>query len=220
MLVSALMTLSGVRSSCDAYAVNSSWRRRDCSTGDSALSPMIRDPANMAASSTGAASASPSSSTFSRWTCSARFWPATTIAPPRRTASRRKVLAPILALSGRPLANARAPRRGGRVAQRHLALSGSNKPQQHGRAYVIIVVVILRVGTELRGVTGVDVSEPLCQPHVDLRDQAPGDVVVQDDDARPVGRGNEERGGQGHPSGRDHPRRHCRGRDPHDGTIR
>jgi len=37
--VSALITLSGVRSSCKASAVNSIWRRRDCSTGASARWP-------------------------------------------------------------------------------------------------------------------------------------------------------------------------------------
>jgi hypothetical protein len=63
--VSAAITLSGVRSSCEASAVNSSWRRRDCSTGDSARRPMISAPMKTASSSTGAASASPTLSTAS-----------------------------------------------------------------------------------------------------------------------------------------------------------
>ena len=46
--LSALITLSGVRSSCDASAVNSSCRRCDCSTGPSAFRPTVSEPRNMA----------------------------------------------------------------------------------------------------------------------------------------------------------------------------
>ncbi len=81
MLVSALITLSGVRSSCEASAVNSSWRRRDCSTGASACTPTASAPANIASSSTGATRASPSRSTAVRWSTLARLWPATSVSP-------------------------------------------------------------------------------------------------------------------------------------------
>ena len=52
------MTLSGVRSSWEASAVNSSWRRRASSTGLAALTPMSRVPKNTATRSTGPAMAS------------------------------------------------------------------------------------------------------------------------------------------------------------------
>ena len=58
---SALITLSGVRSSCEASAVNSSWRRRDCSTGASARRPTTSRPPNMASSRNGPAMISTSS---------------------------------------------------------------------------------------------------------------------------------------------------------------
>ena len=66
-LVSALITLSGVRSSCEASAVNSSCRLRDCSTGSSARMPMVSAPPNMASSRIGAANVSPSRSSVVRW---------------------------------------------------------------------------------------------------------------------------------------------------------
>ena len=94
MPISALITLSGVRSSCEASAVNSSWRRRECSTGDSARSPMISDPANMASSSTGATATSPSCSTSATCCCSARLCPATSRAAPWPAVTSRNGLAP------------------------------------------------------------------------------------------------------------------------------
>jgi len=73
---SALITLSGVRSSCEASAVNSSWRRRDCSTGACARRPTSSAPRNIASSTTGPVMSSALSST--RWVRAtpARLWPA------------------------------------------------------------------------------------------------------------------------------------------------
>ena len=107
MPISALITDSGVRSSCEASAVNSSWRRRECSTGDSARSPMISDPANMASSSTGATATSPSCSTSATCCCSARLWPATSRPAPWPVLTSRNGLVPSCTVAGPPPAGTR-----------------------------------------------------------------------------------------------------------------
>ncbi len=86
---SARITLSGVRSSCEASAVNSSWRRRDCSTGASARRPTTSRPPNIASSRNGPAMISPYSSR--RLVCSspATLWPATSQPSPSRASLNR-----------------------------------------------------------------------------------------------------------------------------------
>ena len=79
---SASITLSGVRSSWDASAVNSSCRRRASSIGLAARSPMKSDARKMATRSTGAATSSEVTSTPSTWDSSVRLSPATR-RPPR-----------------------------------------------------------------------------------------------------------------------------------------
>ena len=101
--VSARITLSGVRSSCEASAVNSSWRRRDCSTGASARWPTARQPKNMASRTNGPASTSAYSSRRLVCATPARLWPATSQPVPSRVIfSRNGPARPALTVTARP----------------------------------------------------------------------------------------------------------------------
>ena len=82
--VSAWITASGVRNSCEASAVNSSWRRRACSTGASARRPTTSEPRNMAATTNGPAMISASRSRFLVCASPAMLCPATSQPVPSR----------------------------------------------------------------------------------------------------------------------------------------
>ena len=77
-LVCASMTDRGVRSSCEASAEKSSWRRRATSMGVATRRPMATAPRNTAISRMGPISSS--ASTMVDWVAStgAMFWPTTT----------------------------------------------------------------------------------------------------------------------------------------------
>ncbi len=104
-LVSALITLSGVRSSCEASAVNSSCRLRDCSTGSSARMPIVSAPPNMASSRIGATSVSPSRSSAVRWSLLARPWPAMNLVPRTSAATNRNGPCASRIVTARPAAS-------------------------------------------------------------------------------------------------------------------
>ena len=100
---SARITLSGVRSSCEASAVNSSWRRRDRSTGASARWPTARQPKNMASRTNGPARTSAYSSRRLVCATPARLWPATSqLAPSRVIFSRNGSAWPALTVTASP----------------------------------------------------------------------------------------------------------------------
>ena len=146
---SALITLSGVRSSCEASAVNSSWRRRDCSTGARARRPTTSEPPNMASRRNRPAMTSPYSSSRSVCASPARLWPATSsrrhpghLQPERsRRAEHGRDPEPVARL---------VPGNGRRQRRRTWAVSRDRsarvqRPQEDRRRIGVNVVIIIRV---------------------------------------------------------------------------
>ena len=152
---SALITLSGVRSSCEASAVNSSWRRRDCSTGASARRPTTSRPRNIASSRNGPAMISTSS--IRLWVCwsPARLWPATSqprwscatfsrngAAPPRLRGDRAPVVQGSRGEQGRR-------QRGRAGAVRDDLPPGVHRPEEHRGAVGVEVAARVAAGHPL-----------------------------------------------------------------------
>jgi len=96
------MTDSGVRSSWEASAVNSSWRRRASSTGAAACTPITSAPRNIPSRTTGAATSSTVSSRTMTWERLATLSPATSQPPSARTARTQKMLWPTRAVVSAP----------------------------------------------------------------------------------------------------------------------
>ena len=116
---SARITLSGVRSSCEASAVNSSWRRRDCSTGASARRPTTSEPKNIASRTNGPAMSSAYSSSRSVCASPVRLWPAISQPVPWRAVfSRNAAAEPTRAVKA-------SPSRGGCAVSRPAGSAGA-----------------------------------------------------------------------------------------------
>ncbi len=123
------MTLSGVRNSCDASAVNSSWRRRASSIGIAARRPMIVAARNKLTRMIGASTASTRRS-VERTLATSSVLVATTIRPlGTAVPSRRNVRPPIPESTGRPARRSDAGRAGALVLSRRawVAPTGTNQ---------------------------------------------------------------------------------------------
>ena len=206
---SASMTLIGVRSSWEASAVNSTWRRWISSSGAEARSPMIRDPMKVATSrripkrSSGAMRAL---CTRSSW---ARLSPATSHPSPERTAWKRKSV-PLMATVVAPALQVRSGSFGApevRAVGRPVALTIQTNRGASSMSWSVSVGACVDVAGE-DGV--VCLGQALGQADVGLAGQTVDHHQVEGDHAEDVANHDHRGGHDGHPGGMEAPAPACR----------